>query len=229
MSTVSSAPIITEPARVSQGDVAALYDRLAGFYDLWGRLTESRARQRALELAAIRSGEDVLEIAVGTGLAFAEIVRRNPGGQNVGIDLSAGMLAEAERRLQRAGLTQYRLSTGTAEAIDEPGQAFDLILNCYLFDLLEESLWTRVLDEYRRVLRPTGRLVLVNMTAGEKPGSGFYQRLYRWSPRLMGGCRPVQLAGPLGRHGFTVQSREYIQQCLLPSEVILATRTPDTA
>ncbi len=139
------------------------------------------------------------------------------------------MLAEAERRLQRAGLTQYRLSTGTAEAIDEPGQAFDLILNCYLFDLLEESLWTRVLDEYRRVLRPTGRLVLVNMTAGEKPGSGFYQRLYRWSPRLMGGCRPVQLAGPLGRHGFTVQSREYIQQCLLPSEVILATRTPDTA
>ena len=229
MSTVPPAPTITEPARVDQGDVAALYDRLAAVYDVWGRLTESRARQRALELAAIRSGEDVLEIAVGTGLAFVEIVRRNPGGRNVGIDLSAGMLAQAERRLQRAGLTRYRLSAGSARALAEPDQAFDVILNCYLFDLLEESLWATVLGEYRRVLKPAGRLVLVNMTVGEKPGSGIYQRMYRWSPRMMGGCRAVQLAGPLARHGFVVQSREYIQQCWLPSEVIRATRNPDAA
>jgi len=81
-----------------------------------------------------------------------------------------------------------------------------------------------VLAEFDRVLKPDGRLVLVDMTDGERRGSGIYQRLYEWSPRLMGGCRGVRLTEPLRRCGFVVQRREYYQQCLFPSEVILATR-----
>ena len=69
---------------------------------------------------------------------------------------------------------------------------------------------------------PGGKLVLANMTRGEGMGSGIYERLYRLSPALMGGCRGVQLSEVLRDHGFTVQSREYFQQMLFPSEVILA-------
>ncbi|NIV98777.1 methyltransferase domain-containing protein, partial [Candidatus Saccharibacteria bacterium] len=64
-----------------------------------GNLTESRARNRALELAEIQNGQKILEVAVGTGLAFYEIVKRNPDGTNIGIDISAGMLEKAQKRL----------------------------------------------------------------------------------------------------------------------------------
>ena len=67
-----------QQARVSQRDAAALYDKLARLYDIWGHLTESRARNRALELAHVKPGEHVLEVAVGTGLAFVHVVRGNP-------------------------------------------------------------------------------------------------------------------------------------------------------
>ena len=64
-------------ARVSQKDIVTLYNSLSGVYDLCGTLAESRARKRAIELADIKDGQKILEVAVGTGLAFYEIVKRN--------------------------------------------------------------------------------------------------------------------------------------------------------
>jgi ubiquinone/menaquinone biosynthesis C-methylase UbiE len=78
-------------ARVSQSDATALYDKLAGVYNLFGHLAESKARDRSLELADVKPGQHVLEVAVGTGLAFVHVVRANPDGRNVGIDISQGM------------------------------------------------------------------------------------------------------------------------------------------
>ena len=75
-------------ARVGQKDIGAVYDRIAPIYDVWGKLTETRARNRAIALADIKDGQSILEVAVGTGIAFCEILRRNPGGRNIGIDLS---------------------------------------------------------------------------------------------------------------------------------------------
>ena len=211
-------------ARVSQTDVAVLYDRLAWMYDPWGIITESKARRRSLELAAIADGQRVLEVAIGTGLAFEHVVRSNPGGRNVGIDLSNGMLAKAERRLQKAGLSNFELSVGSALRIEQGTGEFDVVLNSYLFDLLTEEHWPNVLAEFHRVLKPGGKLVLVNMTLGERFGSGIFERLYRMSPALMGGCRGVLMIKLVEQSGFTVHSREYFQQMLFPSEVILASR-----
>ncbi len=209
-------------ARLAQSETAAVYDRIAPVYDVWGLLTESKARDLALRWADIRPGEHVLEVAVGTGLAFERLVRSNPDGRTVGIDLSPGMLEKARSRLQRAGLDRFDLSVGTAEAIDEPDEAFDLLLNAYLFDLLDEPAWSGILGEFMRVLKPGGRLVMVNMTLGERSGSGLYERVYRLWPALMGGCRGVRLSGALEESGFSVERRTYLQQMLFPSEVILA-------
>lgn len=216
------APVAFLPARVSQPEAVRLYDRLAGIYDLWAHLAESRARRRALELAAIDRGERVLEIAVGTGLAFADLVRSNADGLSLGIDLSQGMLDRARARMLKSAPGAYLLCRGSAVAIPAASASFDVLVNNYMFDLLDEATWPVVLGEFRRVLKPGGRLVLVDMTLGEKPGSRLYQRLYRWSPRLMGGCRGVRLSATLAGHGFEVHRREYIQQLLFPSEVILA-------
>jgi hypothetical protein len=64
--------------------------------------------------------------------------------------------------------------------------------------------------------------MLVNMTEGETVGSKLYDLIYRVAPKVMGGCRGVRLADRLQRHGFLVQVREYHEQMLFPSEVLLA-------
>lgn len=212
----------TLDARVEQEKIGPLYDRIAPIYDLWGKLTESRARERAIELAGIVNGQTVLEVAVGTGLAFSEIVKRNPDGTNRGVDLSAGMLAKARKRLRDLPSSTYSLQVGSAFQLDLPDESVDLLVNNYMFDLIPFGDMARVLREFKRVLRSGGRLVLVNMTEGERFGSRLYDWVYSVSPRTMGGCRGVNLASRLEEQGFRVVTREYHQQMLFPSEVILS-------
>jgi ubiquinone/menaquinone biosynthesis C-methylase UbiE len=209
-------------ARISQDEIGLVYDKLSGIYDIWGRLTESRARSRAIELAAIKDGQNILEVAVGTGLAFYEIVKRNPHGHNVGIDLSNGMLDKARKRLSKLAGAGYVLRTGTAFDLQMENESIDLLVNNYMFDLIPYADIDKVLKEFKRVLKKGGRLILVNMTEGERLGSKLYDFIYRLSPKAMGGCRGVQLTDKLKQHGFTVEAREYYQQMLFPSEVIAA-------
>jgi ubiquinone/menaquinone biosynthesis C-methylase UbiE len=224
-SRCNDAPILPEgklDARVPQNEIGRVYDRLSKVYDIWGKGTESRARNRAIELAAIKDGQNILEVAVGTGLAFYEIVMRNPCGRNTGIDLSKGMLERAKNRLKNLTGANYSLAIGTAFDLPAPTESVDQLLNNYMFDLIPYHDMDRVLSEFERVLKKGGRLVLVNMTEGETLGSKLYDLIYRLSPKSMGGCRGVRLEDKLIQHGFTVETREYHQQMLFPSEVILA-------
>ena len=93
-------------------DVPATYGRLAPVYELWARLTESRARRRVLELAAPGPAEDVLEVATGTGAQLVELARRNPRGRTVGVEISDGMLAKTRRRLADGGWTEVEVAAG---------------------------------------------------------------------------------------------------------------------
>jgi ubiquinone/menaquinone biosynthesis C-methylase UbiE len=209
-------------ARVSQAEIAGIYNSLAKIYDIWGNLTESKARNRALELAGIKNGQNILEVAVGTGLAFFEIVKINPDGTNIGIDISAGMLKKAGKRLSPLSGAHYALKKASAFDLGSEDAQFDVLINNYMFDLISFDRMDAILMEFKRVLKKDGKLVLVNMTLGEKFGSGIYDLIYRISPRLMGGCRGIRLSEKLKEHGFHIKRREYQQQCLFPSEVILA-------
>jgi ubiquinone/menaquinone biosynthesis C-methylase UbiE len=210
-------------ARISQDDIPSLYDSLSKTYDIWGKLAESKARNRAVELAEIRDGQNILEVAVGTGLAFYEIVRRNPHGNNVGIDISSGMLERAKDRLKKLSEANYALKIGSAFDLEIEDETIDLLMNNYMFDLMLFEDVDKVLKEFKRVLRKeNGRLILVNMTEGEHFGSNLYDFIFRLSPKTMGGCRGVRLSEKLKEHGFKVERREYHQQLLFPSEVIVA-------
>ena len=213
-------------AKVKKDEVADVYRKIAPTYDLWGRLTETKARDRCLQLAAIRDGEDVLEVAVGTGLAFEKILQLNRTGHNEGIDLTDAMLERAEQKASRSGCKNYRLRVGDAYKLDFPDDSFDVLVNNYMFDLLPESDFPRILAEFRRVLRPGGRLAMVNMTNGEKWYNGLWQRIYRIKPALLGGCRGVSLLDHLERSGFTALHREYVSQMTFPSEVVYAETMP---
>lgn len=209
-------------ARVSQNNIGAVYDRIAPIYDIWGKLTESKARNRAIELAEIKDGQNILEVAVGTGLAFYEIVKRNPNGKNIGIDLSRGMLEKAKNRVSKISVANYSLNVGTAFNLDVENESIDTLVNNYMFDLIPFEDMDKILIEFRRVLKKGGKLILVNMTEGERFGSKLYDFVYNISPKAMGGCRGVKLTESLRKHDFKVEVREYFQQMLFPSEVILA-------
>jgi ubiquinone/menaquinone biosynthesis C-methylase UbiE len=209
-------------ASVSQSEIPGVYDSLSKTYDIWGKLAETRARDRAIELANIKDEQNILEVAVGTGLGFYEIVQRNPNGTNIGVDISRGMLQKAEKRLGKLTAANYDLRIGNAFSLEAEDERFDLLVNNYMFDLIAFDEMDAVLEEFKRVLKKGGKLILVNMTEGESFGSGIYNLIYRITPKLFGGCRSVRLSDKLEDHGFKVISREYYQQLWFPSEVILA-------
>lgn len=209
---------------LTKGEVERAYARTAPVYDLWAILTETRARHRALELACLRDGESVLEVAVGTGLAFAEILRCNPSGRNEGIDLTAAMLAKARRKAEQATTKNWRLRLGDAYRLDFTDATFDLLLNSYMFDLLPQADFVRVLTEFGRVLKPGGRLVLLNLASGEGFVSRLWSYVYHLNPALLGGCRGVQLQGAVRDAGFAIERSERLLQLGVPSEAVLAIR-----
>jgi ubiquinone/menaquinone biosynthesis C-methylase UbiE len=211
------------PAGVAKKDVPKVYARVAPLYDAWAWATESRARRRTLQVAGIRDGERILEIAVGTGGTFREVLHRNPSGENVGIDLTPEMLARARIKAERSGVP-HTLRLGDAYQLDFESEQFDLVLNAYMFDLLPVGDFEKVLSEMRRVLAPGGRLALTNMAHGRRLQHRLYERLYRLSPSLMGGCRGVAMRPHLEAAGFRVTNEEYTTQAGFPSEILVAER-----
>ena len=180
---------ILQPARLNEQEIKNRYSSIAKVYDIWGRLTESRAQGRCLELAGIVNGESVLEVAVGTGLTFSRILQRNPDGLNEGIDLTAEMLAQAENKAKASGNQSYHLQVGSAYQLPYDANYFDVLINNYMFDLLPEVDFEHVLCEFGRVLRPGGRLVLVNMARDGHWYNQFWEVVYRFQPGWLGGCR----------------------------------------
>jgi len=213
-------------AEIKKEQVSAVYSHLAPIYDTWAWLTERNARDRCLHLARIRDGQDVLEVAVGSGLAFVKILQSNPSGHNEGVDLTPAMLLRARKKAVRTGLgpEHYSLQVGDAYQLPFPEGSFDVLVNNYMFDLLPERDFLPVLEEFKRVLRSGGRLAIVNMTRGKRWYNGIWNWVYRMSPALLGGCRPVSLLPLLQRCGFQELTSEYVSQLTFPSEIVIAVK-----
>lgn len=201
--------------------VPRMYSRVAPVYEAWAWATESKARQRVLELAEVERGQDVLEVATGTGVQLVRLAHANRGGRTVGVELSDGMLVQAHRRIERhAPAVELR----KASALELPfGEAsFDLVVNSYMLDLLRRDDIPRALAEFKRVLRPGGRLVLSNMTKGERRGHRIWDWAYARGVVVTANCRGVLAAPVLRELEFTDISREYVSQMLFPTEIVTA-------
>jgi ubiquinone/menaquinone biosynthesis C-methylase UbiE len=203
--------------------VPRMYTRLAPVYEAWARATESKARRRVLELASVRPGEDVLEVATGTGVQLVRLGGANPGGRTAGVEISEGMLAQTRRRLEDAGLaTEVEVIEGSALELPIADESFDLLVNGYMLDLLPRDDILRALAEFRRVLRPRGRLVLSNMTKGERRRHRIWDWAYGRGFVVTANCRGVLAAPVLRELGFRGVSREYLSQMLFPTEIVTA-------
>jgi len=149
----------------------------ARFYDpVVTLLTLGRApalRDEAADLAAIQPGESVLEVGCGTGqLTQRARARAGSSGLVCGIDPSAEMIRVAREKAQRANLTvDYRVAA--VEALPFANGTFDVVLSSLMMHHLPEDLKALGLAEVRRVLKPGGRLLIVDM---QRP-SGLLSRL----------------------------------------------------
>jgi ubiquinone/menaquinone biosynthesis C-methylase UbiE len=147
-------------------------------------------------------------------------LQRNPSGVNEGIDLTEAMLAKAKNKAAQSGTTHYRLRPGDAYALDFADNSFDVLINNYMFDLLPEGDFPQVLSEFWRVLRPGGRLVLVDMARDGRWYNKIWETVYRIQPAWMGGCRGVAMNEYVQAAGFQQVRREFISQMTFPSEII---------
>jgi ubiquinone/menaquinone biosynthesis C-methylase UbiE len=207
-------------ARNSHEEIIQKYNRIACIYDLFGILMESKARQLALDFARIRNGEKILEVALGTGLNFVELVRRNPKGWVGGIDVSIKMLERARKRVSKTGHTNFALHLSDSRHLPFRDATFDIVMTQYLFDILPVEDFRPILREFKRVLKKGGRIVVVNMTKSEKWINQIYEVLYKLKPPLLAGCRGVLSQPFLEEVGFGQIKREFVSQMGFPSEVV---------
>ena len=214
----------SSPARLTVSQVPGVYSRLSPLYGFWEQFAEGRARRFALHLAGVRPGERILEVGIGPGTALEQLARRNSTGLTVGLDLTPDMLQKTRGRFLRNSLASPRLCQSDARFLPFADSSFDLVFSAYLLDLLSLADIETTLREMRRVLRPSGRLVLLHLTLGNRWFNRLWGLLYGLVPMLLGGCRPIRLAAQSGESGLLVLQNQRVVQCGIPSEVILARR-----
>ena len=198
------------------------YDLAAPVYGIWAAVLESRAHRLAGEALASYAGLDLLEVAVGTGIALSGLSAVSAFRRYVGVDLSMGMLKRTRRRLRSAPMERTCLCQADAQALPFRAQAFDALLNSYMIDLLPESEIPIVLREFRRVLHSDGCLVLLVMAEQRPALQRLWMALYRHAPLLVGWCRPVDAAKWLNGSGWELERQEEVSQRGFRSRLIVA-------
>jgi ubiquinone/menaquinone biosynthesis C-methylase UbiE len=207
--------------------VRRAYDIWSICYDKVAAPWEHGPRLRGLEAANLRSGEKVLDVGVGTGaVALRILARRNQGSRVYGVDISLRMLAKARRRISAADGANAHLLAADARAPPFRERVFDVVYSAYTLDLMTFKDVALALSEFRRVLKPDGRMVLVNMSKELPWKLCWFERIYEAMPTscaayLLGGCRPVVLDEFVRQAGFHDVQREFIRD-LIPSEIVTA-------
>ncbi len=167
--------------RLEEGQVRAMFDRIASVYDVMNAVMTAglhhRWRARAADLARVGPGDRVLDVATGTGdLAIELRSRVQPGGEVVGMDFSEQMLERA-----RAKEPAIRFEAGNALALgyaDGEFAAATVGFGARNFDDLEQGV-----REMARVVRPGGRVVILEITTPTQPPLSTFFRL--WFDRLV--------------------------------------------
>ena len=166
---------------LSEPQVRAMFDRIAGFYDVMNSVMTAglhhRWRARAADLAALGPGDRALDVATGTGDLAVELARRvGPGGEVIGSDFSEEMLALARRKAP-----ELRFEWGNALELPYPDDSFDAAT--VGFGARNFSDLDRGLAEMARVVRPGGRVVVLEITTPQRPPLSTFFRV--WFDRIV--------------------------------------------
>jgi phosphatidylethanolamine/phosphatidyl-N-methylethanolamine N-methyltransferase len=143
--------------------VAAAYDRWAPVYDIvFGPVF--RQGRRAAVVAAERIGGHILEVGVGTGLSLTDYAKTS---RIAGIDIAETMLDKARKRVETLRLDNVEaLEVMDAEHLAYPDASFDVVVAQYVVTAIPNP--EKALDEFARVVRPGGEIILTSRLGAEK-------------------------------------------------------------
>jgi ubiquinone/menaquinone biosynthesis C-methylase UbiE len=156
---------------------AAGHDWSLPFYDPISKLLGGdSARGILIEQADLQPDHRVLEVGCGTGTLLTLVKRMQPLVQPTGLDPDEKALARAKRKADRASVS-IQLDRGFSDTLPYPDASFDRVFSCFMFHHLKDvAEKRRTLREIRRVLRPGGRLHLLDFSRDESAAGA----LARW-------------------------------------------------
>jgi ubiquinone/menaquinone biosynthesis C-methylase UbiE len=182
---------------------------------------------------SFETAQAVFEFGCGTG-AFADLVLAHhlpQGARYLALDSSATMVRLARARLARFGARVVVRQTDSSLQFAEGAGSFDRVVSTYVLDLLAVPDIAQLLAEAHRLLTGGGRLCLVSLTPGSTRLSRLvtraWTRIHALSPRLVGGCRPLELRDYLPGTGFRIDYVRVVTRFGVPSEVVVASRTSE--
>ncbi len=198
-------------------DQQARYDRISEGYATWWAPVHRPATLRLLDVIDEDRGPrpaTMVDVGCGTGAFAAAAVRRWPAAQVDGVDVSAGMLAIAER--ERAGLApaeraRLRFRQAPADRLPYADGTFDVAASAFVLQLVPNRF--SALREMHRVLRPGGRIAVAAWLEGGEPfpADAAYDEALAAAglePRPLGGGNdvrsPANAEAVLRRAGFRV-------------------------
>jgi phosphatidylethanolamine/phosphatidyl-N-methylethanolamine N-methyltransferase len=159
-------------AELDKQAITKAYARWAPVYDLVFGAVFERGRHAAIA-AAERIGGRILEVGVGTGLSLPHYSK---DCRLCGIDISGPMLRKAQDRVAELGLSHVEgLWVMDAEHLSFPDESFDVVVAQYVITTVPNPEAT--LDEFARVLKPGGEIVLVSRVGAE---AGLRRALEHW-------------------------------------------------
>jgi len=173
---------------VPEERVAAMFDDIAPVYDRMNTLmtlgSDRRWRRLAVEATGLRAGDSVIDVACGTGkLSVALAERVGPFGRVLGVDLSPAMVAYARRA--HPDLVQLHFEAGNA--LDLPAEDGEFDAATIAFGLRNLADFEAGLRELRRVVRPGGRVVCLELSMPRPRAWGrFFHATFRRSAPLLG-------------------------------------------
>lgn len=174
-------------------------------------------------MSGIRDGMRVLEVATGSGEMFRRLVRANPNGSTIGLDLSPNMAAHTLRRVRR----EFPGSHTHCKAVDARHmpfrtESFDAVVCCYLLELLSADDITVALQEMHRVLRKRGVFTLVLIGQNTDMFNQMYKVAGKIAPAFWG--RQVERRVPelIEATDLRITGDKIVRQGFYPSRVLTA-------
>lgn len=208
-------------------DIKKSYGVLSKSYSILEGKFEKGSRERLLELLSVKEGDVVLEIGVGTGFSLQEIAKLvGAAGKAYGIDITPQMLRLTEKRLRKAALLdRVELHEGDARAMRYEDNMFDEVYMAGTLELFDTPDIPRVLNEIKRVLKPSGRFGVVSLSK-EGRENFWFLRFYEWMHRKLpkyASCRPIYVEQVIKDTGFDIIKRqEFMIMKLIPMKLVLA-------
>jgi len=168
-------------AELDRRAIEKAYARWAPIYDLVFGPVFERGRRTAIA-AAERIGGRILEVGVGTGLSLPDYSWTN---HVIGVDLSAPMLRKAKERVKEHRLTNIDgLAVMDAQRLGFQDASFDVVVAQYVITTVPQPEAT--LDEFVRVVRPGGEIVLINHLGAEAGMRAAIERSFAPLARRLG-------------------------------------------